>query len=114
MGRIITWYYLSNSGGQEAAGQACANKQSGKSGACEHQPQISQSGATAAESAQSQGSAEKTAVAGATTEGSSGGDTAAWRAFRLLNRPTRLLAVERLSMEERAAVRAAGTPEEAM
>ena len=99
---------------QEAAGQACANKRSGGSGTGEQQPQTFQSDAAAAESAHSQGSAATAAAAGATAEGSPGEDAAAWRAFRLLSRPERLLAAERLSVEERAVVRAAGVPEEAM
>ena len=53
-------------------------------------------------------------VEGATAGGIPGGDAAAWQAFRQLSRPERLLAAERMSVEERAAIRAAGVPEEAM
>jgi hypothetical protein len=103
---------------QEAAGQAYASRQTGGSGTGEQRPQASQSDAAAAEaaaeSAQGQESAATAAAAVATAEGSPGEDAAAWRAFRLLSRPERLLAAERLSVEERAVVKAAGVPEEAM
>ena len=103
---------------QEAAGQAAASKQSGGSGAGDQQaePQAAQSdaAATVAQGSAAAASAASAAEAGTTAEGSPKGDAAAWQAFRLLSRPERLLAAERLSVEERAAVRAAGTPEEAM
>ena len=53
-------------------------------------------------------------MAGATAGNSPAGAAAAWQVFRQLSRPERLLAAEQLSVEERAAVRAAGVPEEAM
>ena len=53
-------------------------------------------------------------VAGAAGGGIPGGDAAAWQASRQLSRPERLQAAERMSVEERAAIRAAGVPEEAM
>ena len=103
---------------QEAAGQAAVSKQSGGSGAGDQQaePQAAQSdaAATVAQGSAAAASAASAAEAGTTAEGSPKGDAAAWQAFRLLSRPERLLAAERLSVEERAAVRAAGTPEEAM
>jgi hypothetical protein len=103
---------------QEVAGQAYASRQTGGSGTGEQRPQASQSDAAAAEaaaeSAQGQESAATAAAAVATAEGSPGEDAAAWRTFRLLSRPERLLAAERLSVEERAVVKAAGVPEEAM
>ena len=99
---------------QEAADQVGANEQSGGSGVGEQQPQAAQSGAAATDSTQDQESAAAAVVAGAMTGGTPGGDAAAWQAFRQLSRPERLWAAEQMSVEERAAVRAAGVPEEAM
>ena len=99
---------------QEAAGQAAASKQSGGSGAGDQQPQAAQSDAAATDLAQGSAAAASAAEAGTIAGGTSAGDAAAWQAFRQLSRPERLLAAERMSVEERAAIRAAGVPEEAM
>ena len=102
---------------QEAADQAAASKQSGGSGAGDQLPQAAQSDAAAADSAQGSAAAAAAAAAaeaGAIAGGTSAGDAAAWQAFRQLSRPERLRAAEQMSVEERAAIRAAGVPEEAM
>ena len=99
---------------QEAAGQAAASKQSGGSGAGDQQPQAAQSDAAATDLAQGSAAAASAAEAGTIAGGTSAGDAAAWQAFRQLSRPERLRAAEQMSVEERAAIRAAGVPEEAM
>ena len=52
--------------------------------------------------------------AGPIAGGTSAGDAAVWQAFRQLSWPERLRAAKQMSVEDRAAIRAAGVPEEAM
>ena len=87
----------------EAADQAAASKQSGESGAGKQRPQTAQSGAAAADSTHGNAAAAA-AKAGDIAGGTSGGDAAAWQAFRQLSRPERRRAAEQMSVQERAAI----------